>query len=198
MGEIETVQQKYPDIHIFKGIEADILPDGSMDSPDPLLAEFDFVIASVHSRFNLSKADQTRRMCRALANPYVTMLGHPTGRLLLSRPGYRVDLAQVIDAAVTHHKLLEINGSRYRLDLDWRWVRIAKAQGVKFCVNPDAHAVDEPRNISYGVNVARIGPPRNIRYRLQHLLLASSTSMAKPWSLCSWEDPTLFDGRPLR
>ncbi len=155
--EIDRVQKKYPDIHIFKGIEADILPDGSMDYPDQLLAEFDFVIASVHSRFNLPEADQTRRVCRALANPYVTMLGHPTGRLLLSRPGYRIDLAQVIETSVTHHKLLEINGSRYRLDLDWRWVRAAKAEGVKFCINPDAHAVDELRNIAFGVNVARKG-----------------------------------------
>jgi DNA polymerase (family 10) len=91
-SEIERVQQKYPDIHIFKGIEADILPDGALDYPNEMLAEFDFVIASVHSRFNLSERDQTQRICRALSNPYVTMLGHPTGRLLLARPGYRVNL----------------------------------------------------------------------------------------------------------
>ena len=153
--EMKAVQKQFNDVHIFRGIEADILPDGSMDYPDDLLAEFDFVIASVHSRFNLSEADQTQRICRALANPYVTMLGHPTGRLLLSRPGYRVELSRVIAAAAAHHKLLEINGSRYRLDLDWRWVRLAKAHGVKFCVNPDAHAVDEFSNVTLGVNVAR-------------------------------------------
>jgi DNA polymerase (family 10) len=156
-AEIDAVQAKYPDIHIFKGIEADILPDGSMDYADDVLAEFDFVIASVHSRFNLPEADQTRRVCRALANPYVTMLGHPTGRLLLSRAGYRLDLSQVIEAAVRHRTLLEINGSRHRLDLDWRVVRTAKAQGVQFCINPDAHAVDELRNVPLGVNVARKG-----------------------------------------
>ena len=156
-AEVDAVQRKYPDIHIFKGIEADILPDGSMDYADDFLAAFDFVIASVHSRFNLPEAEQTRRICRALANPYVTMLGHPTGRLLLSRAGYRIDLAQVIDAAVTHRKPLEINGSRHRLDLDWRYVRTAKARGATFCVNPDAHAVDELRNIPFGVNVARKG-----------------------------------------
>jgi len=155
--EIDRVQKQYPDIHIFKGIEADILPDGSMDYADDFLAEFDFVIASVHSRFNLPEADQTRRVCRALANPYVTMLGHPTGRLLLSRPGYRIDLSQVIAAAVDHRTLLEINGSRHRLDLDWRFVRTAKAQGAQFCINPDAHAVEELRNIPLGVNVARKG-----------------------------------------
>lgn len=156
-AEIDAVQAKYPDIHVFKGIEADILPDGSLDYADDVLAGFDFVIASVHSRFNLPEADQTRRVCRALANPYVTMLGHPTGRLLLSRGGYRIDLSQVIEAAVTHRALLEINGSRHRLDLDWRVVRTAKAQGVQFCINPDAHAVDELRNIPLGVNVARKG-----------------------------------------
>ncbi len=155
--EIAAVQHKYRDIHVFKGIEADILPDGSMDYPNELLAEFDFVIASVHSRFNLPEREQTARICKALSNPYVTMLGHPTGRLLLGRTGYRVDLDQVIDSAARHHKVLEINGSRHRLDLDWRWVRVAKARGVQFCVNPDAHAVDEFENVSWGVNVARKG-----------------------------------------
>jgi DNA polymerase (family 10) len=155
--EIDRVQKKYPDIHIFKGIEADILPDGSMDYPDTLLAEFDFVIASVHSRFNLPEEQQTRRICRALRNPYVTMLGHPTGRLLLSRAGYRVDVHTIVTTAAAHRKIIEINGSRHRLDLDWRWARIAREQGVKFCVNPDAHAVSELINVELGVNVARKG-----------------------------------------
>ena len=154
-AEIEQVEKKYPECRIFRGIEADILPDGCMDYPDPLLAEFDFVIASVHSRFNLSEEDQTRRICRALANPYVTMLGHPTGRLLLSRAGYRVDLSRVIASAAAHQKIIEINGSRHRLDLDWRWARAARAEGVSFCVNPDAHAVEEVANVALGVNVAR-------------------------------------------
>jgi len=153
--EIDDVQKRYSDIHIFKGIEADILPDGSMDYPDALLAQFDFVIASVHSRFNLSEDEQTRRICRALSNRYVTMLGHPTGRLLLSRAGYRVDMRRIIKTAAAHRKIIEINGSRHRLDLDWRWARLAKAQGVKFCINPDAHAVNELSNVSLGVNVAR-------------------------------------------
>ena len=155
--EIAAIQQRYPTIHIFKGIEADILPDGTMDYPDELLSQFDFVIASVHSRFNLSEADQTRRICRALANPYVTMLGHPTGRLLLSRPGYRFDVAQVMDTARRYGKVLEINGSRHRLDLDWRYVRSGKAEGLKFSLNPDAHAVDELDNVALAVNVAQKG-----------------------------------------
>ena len=153
--EMEAVQRKYSDIQIFKGIEADILPDGSMDYRDDLLAEFDFTIASVHSRFNLTEDDQTRRICRALTNPYVTMLGHPTGRLLLSRAGYRVDMSQIIQTAAAHRKIIEINGSRHRLDLDWRWGRVAKHHGVKFCINPDAHAVNELSNVALGVNVAR-------------------------------------------
>src|SRR5207247_2050622 len=118
-AEIAAVQKKFPDVRIFKGIEADILVDGAMDYPDEVLATFDFVIASVHSRFNLSEEDQTRRICRALANPYVTMLGHPTGRLLLARDGYRVDMRQVLDAAATHGKIVEINANAHRPDLGW-------------------------------------------------------------------------------
>jgi len=156
-AEIDAVQAKYPDVHIFKGIEADILPDGSMDYPDELLSRFDFVIASVHSRFNLPQAEQTRRVCRALSNPHVTMLGHPTGRLLLSRPGYRLDMPEVIETAGRYGKVLEINGSRHRLDLDWRYVRSAKEHGLKFSVNPDAHAADELDNIELAVNVAQKG-----------------------------------------
>lgn len=155
--EIEEVQEKHPEIHIFKGIEADILPDGTMDYPNELLCQFDFVIASVHSRFNLSEADQTRRVCRALTNPYVTMLGHPAGRLLLSRPGYRLNMAQVIETAKEHGKVLEINGSRHRLDLDWRYIRSAHIQGLKYSLNPDAHAVDELDNVALAVNVAQKG-----------------------------------------
>jgi DNA polymerase (family 10) len=156
-AEIEAVQQRYAGIHIFKGIEADILPDGTMDYPDELLSQFDFVIASVHSRFNLSEEDQTRRVCRALCNPYVTMLGHPSGRLLLSRSGYRLNMARVLETARTHGKVIEINGSRHRLDLDWRHVRAGKEQGLKFSLNPDAHAMDELDNVGLAVNVAQKG-----------------------------------------
>jgi DNA polymerase (family 10) len=156
-AEIEAVQKRYPGIHIFKGIEADILPDGTMDYPDDLLSQFDFVIASVHSRFNLPEEEQTRRVCRALCNPYVTMLGHPTGRLLLSRPGYRLNMARVLETARTEGKIMEINGSRHRLDLDWRDVRAGKEQGLKFSLNPDAHAVDEFDNVGLAVNVAQKG-----------------------------------------
>jgi DNA polymerase (family 10) len=156
-AEIGSVQKKFPDIRIFKGIEADILVDGAMDYPDEVLATFDFVIASVHSRFNLSEEDQTSRICRALANPYVTMLGHATGRLLLSRDAYRVDMKKVLDAAAEHKKIVEINANPHRLDLDWRLCGYAKEKGVPFSINPDAHSTEGLEDVPFGVNVARKG-----------------------------------------
>jgi DNA polymerase (family 10) len=156
-AEIAAVQKKFAGIRIFKGIEADILVDGAMDYPDAILAGFDFVIASVHSRFNLSEEDQTRRICRALANPYVTMLGHPTGRLLLSRDGYRVDMRKVLDTAGEHGKIVEINANPHRLDLDWRLCAYAKDKGVRFSINPDAHSTEGLAVVPFGVNVARKG-----------------------------------------
>jgi DNA polymerase (family 10) len=156
-AEMAAVQRKFPDVRIFKGIEADILADGAMDYPDEVLSTFDFVIASVHSRFNLSEEDQTRRICRALANPYVTMLGHATGRLLLSRDAYRVDMRQVLDAAAAHGKVVEINANPHRLDLDWRLCGYAKEKGVQFSINPDAHSTEGLADVPFGVNVARKG-----------------------------------------
>ncbi len=156
-AEISAMQKKFPDIRIFKGIEADILADGAMDYPDGILATFDFVIASVHSRFNLSEEDQASRICRALANPYVTMLGHATGRLLLSRDAYRVDMTKVLDAAAEHKKIVEINANPHRLDLDWRLCGYAKEKGVKFSINPDAHSTEGLSDVPFGVNVARKG-----------------------------------------
>lgn len=154
---IDALQKRLTGITVLKGIEADILADGSMDYSDDVLARFDFVIASVHSRFNLSQEEQTARVVRALANPHVTMLGHPTGRLLLSREGYRIDMTHVIDAAKEHGKIVEINANPHRLDLDWRLCRYAKAQGVKVSINPDAHAIDGLEDVPFGVNVARKG-----------------------------------------
>ncbi len=154
---IEALRKKVSGIAIFKGIEADILADGSMDYPDDVLARFDFVIASVHSRFNLPEEEQTARVVRALSNPHVTMLGHATGRLLLSREGYRIDMKRVIDAAKAYGKIIEINANPHRLDLDWRLCRYAKTQGVKVSINPDAHATEGLADVPFGVNVARKG-----------------------------------------
>ena len=154
---IDALRKKVSGIAIFKGIEADILVDGAMDYPDEVLARFDFVIASVHSRFNLPAEEQTARVCRALSNPHVTMLGHPTGRLLLSREGYRIDMTCVIDAAKENGKIIEINANPHRMDLDWRLCRYAKERGVKVSINPDAHSTDGLEDVPFGVNVARKG-----------------------------------------
>jgi DNA polymerase (family 10) len=154
---IDALRARVSGIAIFKGIEADILADGSMDYPDEVLARFDFVIASVHSRFNLPEEEQTNRILRALANAHVTMLGHPTGRLLLSRDGYRVDMRKVLESAKEHGKVIEINANPHRLDLDWRLCRYARTLGVKVSINPDAHATEGLRDVPFGVNVARKG-----------------------------------------
>ncbi len=154
---IEALRKRTSGIAIFKGVESDILPDGSLDYPDEVLARFDFVIGSVHSRFNLSEAEQTGRVLRALANPFLTMLGHPTGRLLLSREGYRIDMTRVLDAAGQYGKVVEINANPHRLDLDWRLCRYAKAKGVKVSINPDAHDTEGLEDVPFGVNVARKG-----------------------------------------
>ena len=161
---IDALRKRMSDIAIFKGIEADILSDGAMDYSDDVLARFDFVIGSVHSRFNLSEEEQTARVIRALANPFVTMLGHPTGRLLLSREGYRVDMKRVIDAAKAYGKVIEVNANPHRLDLDWRFCQYAKSQGVKVSINPDAHATEGLGDVPFGVNIARKGSlgPRDV------------------------------------
>jgi len=154
---IDALRTRTSGIAIFKGIEADILVDGAMDYPEDVLARFDFVIGSVHSRFSLPEEEQTARVIRALANPYVTMLGHPTGRLLLSREGYQIDMKRVIDAAKQYGKIVEINANPHRLDLDWRLCRYAKEQGVRVSINPDAHATEGLEDVPFGVNVARKG-----------------------------------------
>jgi len=155
--EIERLNAADSGFTLFAAIECDILPDGSLDYPDEVLAEFDFVIASVHSAFRQSEADMTRRIVKAMENRYVGVLGHPTGRILLARDGYAVDLAAVVAAAATTGTVIEINASPYRLDLDWRWCRKAKDAGVLLAINPDAHAPAELDYVRYGVAVARKG-----------------------------------------
>jgi len=155
--EIDQLNARYNEFKIFKGIEADILQDGSLDYEDDVLATFDFVIASVHSNFNLSEETMTERICRALQNPYVTMLGHPTGRLLLAREPYKVDMEKVIDVAGNERKIIEINANPFRLDLDWRWGKLARSKGIKTAINPDAHSVEGLKDYHYGIGIARKG-----------------------------------------
>ena len=154
---IDTLNKKNSTFRIFKGIESDILSGGSLDYDDSILEGFDFVIASVHSGFTMKKDDMEERILKAMRNPYTTILGHPTGRLLLSRDGYQVDMMRIIDCAAQNHVILELNASPYRLDIDWRYLKYAKDKGVMISINPDAHAVAGLEEVFFGVNIARKG-----------------------------------------
>jgi DNA polymerase (family 10) len=142
---------------IFKGIESDILNDGSLDYEEDILQKFDFIVASVHSNLRMNEEKATQRIIAAVKNPYTTILGHPTGRLLLARTGYPIDHKAVIDACAENGVVIELNAHPYRLDLDWRWIQYALNKGVKISINPDAHSKDEYSNMYYGVCVARKG-----------------------------------------
>jgi DNA polymerase (family 10) len=154
---IAAAQKRFPGMKIYKGTEADILADGTIDFGDDFLECFDVVVASVHSRFGLSEKEQTRRLVRAVENPRVTMLGHPTGRLLLAREGFAVDLDAVIGAAAASRCAIEVNASPHRFDLDWRYCRTAVEKGVALSINPDAHSVEDLKVWRYGVGIARKG-----------------------------------------
>lgn len=153
--EIDYLNEKYAPFKIFKGIESDILKDGSLDYKDSVLELFDFVIASVHSSFNLSEKDMTERIKRAIENPYTTILGHPTGRLILFRDSYRVDINKILEALSENDKFVEINSHPYRLDLSWENCIKASKLGIKFFINPDAHNLEGFKYLKYGINVAR-------------------------------------------
>ena len=155
--EIDEINKRfYPDVfQVLKGIECDILADGSLDIEDDTLATLDCVVVSVHSSFTLSEEEQTDRICRALEHPYSSILAHPTGRLLLTRKGYPVDLKRVIECAANNDKVVELNANPYRLDLDWRLLRFARRQGVPVAINPDAHSIDDIEYVDCGVAMAR-------------------------------------------
>ena len=155
--EIDELNKELAPFKIFKGIESDILGDGSLDYPTEVLASFDFIVSSVHSILNMDVKRATDRLLRAIANPYTTILGHPTGRLLLRREGYPIDHQTIIDACAAQNVVIEINANPWRLDLDWRWVRYALEQGVKLSINPDAHEMDGYLDMKYGVLVGRKG-----------------------------------------
>jgi DNA polymerase (family 10) len=156
-AEIDRVNERLKGFQIFKGIECDILADGSLDYDDDVLATFDYVVASVHSHFSQPREEMTARIIKAIRNPYVTMLGHATGRLLLKREGYQVDLEAVLQAAAETGTMVEINAHPQRLDLDWIHCKRAKALGVTIVINPDAHSTEELALYRYGVDVARRG-----------------------------------------
>jgi len=143
--------------HVFAGTECDILPDGRLDFGPDVLAELDYVVVSVHSSFQQSREDMTRRILRAIEQPHVTMLGHLTGRLLLEREGYTVDADRIIDAAIARGVVIELNANPLRLDMDWRLWRRAAEKGLRCAINPDAHAVDQLAYYRLGVAAARKG-----------------------------------------
>jgi DNA polymerase (family 10) len=154
----DKLNRTYGDsFRIFKGIESDILEDGSLDYPEEVLARFDYVVASVHSRFRLDKRTQTARIIRAIAHPRTTVLGHMTGRMLLRRPGYEVDVEAILKACAAHGVAVEINANPHRLDLDWRWHQRALELGCLMSVNPDAHSMAELDLMRWGLLMARKG-----------------------------------------
>jgi len=155
--EIDHINKNTPGFHIFKGIESDILNDGSLDYPDEILQRFDFIVASVHSNLKMAEDKATARLIKAIENPFTTILGHPTGRLLLSRNGYSIDYKKVIDACADNGVVIEINANPLRLDLDWRWHQYALDKGVWLSINPDAHRNEGYLDMHYGVLAARKG-----------------------------------------
>jgi DNA polymerase (family 10) len=156
-AEIDALNAKLKEMRILKGTECDILPDGRLDFSDEVLDSFDYVVASVHTNFNQTEEEMTARIIRAVSHPNVTILGHATGRLLLRRDGYHVNLEAVLKAAAEHGTLVEINAHPQRLDIDWIHCKRAKALGVKLVINPDAHGTEEIGLYRYGVDVARRG-----------------------------------------
>jgi DNA polymerase (family 10) len=156
-AEIEKLNQKLAPFKIFKGIESDILNDGSLDYPDEILKSFDLIVASVHSVLRMDIEKATKRLITAIENPYTTILGHPTGRLLLAREGYPIDHKKVIDACAANGVIMELNANPYRLDLDWRFIQYALEKNVMISINPDAHRKEGYHDMYYGVCVARKG-----------------------------------------
>ena len=155
--EIDSLNRKLSNFYIFKGIESDILNDGSLDYPDEILQRFDFIVASVHSNLKMDREKATARVIKAVENPYTTILGHPTGRLLLSRKGYDLDFKKVIDACAANGVVIEVNANPLRLDLDWRWHQYALEKGVMLSINPDAHRTEGFLDMHYGILAARKG-----------------------------------------
>ncbi|WP_299704457.1 DNA polymerase/3'-5' exonuclease PolX [uncultured Pontibacter sp.] len=155
--EIDELNQKLAPFKIFKGIESDILGDGSLDYEEDILKTFDFIVASIHSNLGMDEKKATDRLITAIENPYTTMLGHPTGRLLLRREGYPINHKAVIDACAANNVIIEINSNPWRLDLDWRWVQYALEKGVMLSINPDAHHTSGYDDMRYGVLVGRKG-----------------------------------------
>jgi DNA polymerase (family 10) len=155
--EIDKLNAAYENFRILKGIESDILSDGSLDYPTDILRTFDFTVASIHSNFKMSEEQATKRLIKAIENPFTSILGHPTGRLLLARPGYPIDHKKVIDACAANKVHVELNAHPYRLDIDWRWINYCMEKNVMISINPDAHHKEGFHDMYFGVCAARKG-----------------------------------------
>lgn len=155
--EIDELNKQLAPFKIFKGIESDILNDGSLDYSEDILKSFDFIVASIHSNLKMSEEKATARLLKAIENPYTTILGHPTGRLLLSRSGYPIDHKKIIDACGANNVIVELNSHPHRLDIDWRWIQYCIEKGVKISINPDAHHKSGYHDMYYGICSARKG-----------------------------------------
>jgi DNA polymerase (family 10) len=154
-AQINELNNKLAPFVIFKSIESDILNDGSLDYAAAVLNSFDLVIASVHSNLKMSEEKAMARLLKAIENPFTSILGHMTGRLLLSRNGYPVDHARIIDACKANNVVIELNAHPRRLDIDWRWISKAMDKGILISINPDAHAIEGYADCRYGVLVAQ-------------------------------------------
>ena len=155
--EIDVLNKEMAPFKILKGTECDILFDGSMDYSNDVLKTFDYVVASIHQHFKMDEEKATSRLIKAIENPYTTILGHPTGRLLLARPGYPINHKKVIDACAANNVIIELNAHHYRLDIDWAWIPYCMEKGVKISINPDAHEKQGFHEMHFGVCVARKG-----------------------------------------
>ena len=155
--EVDTLNATYQNFKILKGIESDILNDGSLDYEEDILKTFDFIVASIHSNLKMNEEKATERLIKAIENPYTSILGHPTGRLLLARQGYPINHKKVIDACAANNVSIELNAHPYRLDIDWRWIPYCLNKGVMVSINPDAHHKQGYHDMYYGVCVARKG-----------------------------------------
>jgi DNA polymerase (family 10) len=163
--EVDRLNKKLAPFRIFKGIESDILHDGSLDYDQSVLASFDFIVASVHSGLKMDEQKATQRLIKAVENPYTTILGHPTGRLLLRREGYPINHKKVIEACAANGVVIEVNANPWRLDIDWQWLPYAVEKGVQISINPDAHERDGYHDMVYGLHVARKGGlPREMTF----------------------------------
>jgi len=154
---IRRLNGQWDDFQLFAGTEVDILKDGSLDFDDDVLAKLDYTVASIHSSFQLSEKEQTARIIRAMENPHVTMIGHLTGRLLLTRKGYELNVSKIIDCAARTGTIIELNCNPRRLDMDWRHWHHARDKGVMTSINPDAHAVEHLQYLAFGIRLARKG-----------------------------------------